>query len=344
MKSIIFIGGIGSPEQFGGELTKNKFLINALHERGKQVLEVDTFGSRKHPWRIIKLFMTLLFHPKSNIIISTSLGNIYWLVKLFYWLRTKRNICYFGIGGCFSRLTIEGVFNKKYLSVFNKIIVEGDKMKKELEECGLDSIVVPNFKRIEYIPDLTISRKPSEKTRFVFLSRIHPGKGVDLILDCVTELNNNGYSDRYIVDLYGSFESEEYRRMVENKLHILTNIKYQGKLNLMKHEGFDMLSSYDIMLFPTYWNGEGFPGVVIDSYIAGLPLIASDWNFNTEFIENGITGVIIPSKDKDALYETMKQAIIDKSPFITMASLCQQKAILFDVDNVITDELIEVIS
>lgn len=343
MKRLIFIGGVGASNDFGGELTKNKYLINALNKKAINVLVVDTHGMRKRPWRVIKLFMVLLFHPKCNIVISTSLGNVYWLIKLFYYLKTKRKITYFGIGGCFSKLTLDGLFDKKYLSVFNIIIVEGNKMKKELEICGLDSVVVPNFKKIDYIPDLTINRKPSDNTRFVFLSRLHPEKGVDLILDCVSELNSNGFCGRFVVDFYGGFESEEYKQIVESRLRVLPNTKYQGKLDLMSHEGFNILSSYDVMLFPTYWNGEGFPGVVIDSYIAGLPLIASDWNFNAEFIDDGVTGVIIPSKDKDALCEAMRKVIVDKSRIIEMSGMCQKKALLFDVDNVVTDELIEMI-
>lgn len=339
MQSIIFIGGIGGPEQFGGELTKNKFLIKALKNRGNKVLEVDTHGARKHPWRLARIFTTLITHPKRDVIISTSLGNIYWLVKLFYRCKTKRNICYFGIGGSFPKHTINGDYNRKYLHVFNTIVVEGSNMQKELRQCGLDSIVVPNFKKIDYLPDLSLTRKQSEKTRFVFMSRLHPEKGVDMIIDCVKMLNTDGLQDRFSVDFYGSFEEEEYKKEVLDKLSDLANAKYKGKLNLMKNDGFDTLSSYDIMLFPTYWNGEGFPGVVIDAYIAGLPLIASDWSINTEFIEDGKTGVFIPNQNTDALYEAMKMAIKDKNSFSTMSETCQKEALKYDTDSVLTDDL-----
>ena len=30
------------------------------------------------------------------------------------------------------------------------------------------------------------------------------------------------------------------------------------------------------MLFPTYWHGEGFPGIVIDAFVAGLLVVATD--------------------------------------------------------------------
>jgi glycosyltransferase involved in cell wall biosynthesis len=54
------------------------------------------------------------------------------------------------------------------------------------------------------------------------------------------------------------------------------------------------------------WKGEGFPGVILDAYIAGLPVIASDWNMNTEIVEEGINGFIIASDDVGALQDKMK--------------------------------------
>ncbi len=44
---VIFIGGIGDEKTFGGELTKNKFIIARLEELGKKVIYVDTFQSRR---------------------------------------------------------------------------------------------------------------------------------------------------------------------------------------------------------------------------------------------------------------------------------------------------------
>ena len=51
--------------------------------------------------------------------------------------------------------------------------------------------------------------------------------------------------------------------------------------------------------------GEGFPGVIIDAFISGLPVIASDWNLNSEIIEDGINGFLIEPKDANALAEKM---------------------------------------
>ncbi len=36
-----------------------------------------------------------------------------------------------------------------------------------------------------------------------------------------------------------------------------------------------MLQHYDMLLFPTHWIGEGYPGIIIEAYHAGIPVITT---------------------------------------------------------------------
>lgn len=69
------------------------------------------------------------------------------------------------------------------------------------------------------------------------------------------------------------------------------------------------LSKYVFMLFPTYYAGEGMPGAVLDGYIAGLPVIASNWHYNAEVVKDGETGFIFELKDIDRLPEIIRHAV-----------------------------------
>lgn len=44
---IIFFGGVGSSDQFGGELTKNKEIIARLQELGCRVDVIDSYNARR---------------------------------------------------------------------------------------------------------------------------------------------------------------------------------------------------------------------------------------------------------------------------------------------------------
>jgi len=77
------------------------------------------------------------------------------------------------------------------------------------------------------------------------------------------------------------------------------------------------------MLFPTFWVGEGFPGIIIDAYIAGLPIIASDWNLNGEIIDEKETGFIIKKKDSIQLKDKMKYFIKNPEEIIRIGNNCK---------------------
>lgn len=215
-------------------------------------------------------------------------------------------------------------------------------MVKELEECSVDGVIeVPNFKPIEYYP--TIGQKypnSNRPLRFVFLSRIMPEKGCDYILEATRLLNEEGYEKRFTVDFYGKI-ADGYSCAFNEKINSLKNATYQGFLNLREKEGYDQLSNYDMMLFPTYWRGEGFAGVFIDAFISGVPMIATDWAHNRIILEDGKTALFIPTHNVLALKEKMRQCISGDVDIQRMSCCCQNEAQKYDVNHVITEELLK---
>ena len=67
----------------------------------------------------------------------------------------------------------------------------------------------------------------------------------------------------------------------------------------------DAIKDYYALLFPTYWNGEGFPGTILDAFSAGIPVVATDWNCNGEIVDDGINGILYPNEE----IKTLKEAI-----------------------------------
>lgn len=340
-RKIIFIGGTGSRTDFGGELTKNKFLIDTLKSKGYQVNAIDTYQSRRKFWKLFKLPFVLLFNLRVPIVISTSFGNIYRLIQILYWIKSRRVISYFCIGGILHERVIAGEFNAKFFKVISRIYVEGEKMKQGLKSCGIDSYVLPNFKRISYLPNLSECRVQTSKVNFVFLSRICKAKGVTLILETAKLLSN--YSDRFSIVLYGQIE-KDYEEEFNTLIVPLKNVQYKGKLDLSSNSGYDELASYDVMLFPTFWRGEGFPGALIDALIAGLPIIASDWNFNSDIVQTDINGLLVENQSMQALYEAMLFAIQHKEYFESMSETCQLIARKYDVNFVLNNSIINTLT
>ena len=53
---------------------------------------------------------------------------------------------------------------------------------------------------------------------------------------------------------------------------------YRGVLQ--PNEVIPNLQKYDALIFPTHYEGEGCPGILVEALSAALPIVASDWKYN----------------------------------------------------------------
>lgn len=325
-----------------GETMKNQLMIKKLEELGVTCRQIDFKNWRKHPWVFLELAWNMLFNRKATLIFSTSTINVYPMMKLMYMLKWKQHTIHWVIGGSLGEHVKNGKFDDKVIGYMDWTIVESPIMVRQLEEKGIKGVFqLPNFKPINYYPsiDARISSLADRSLRFVFLSRIMAEKGCDYIMECAKQLNQMGLKDKYSIDFYGKI-ADSYKNVFERKIKTLDNINYKGFLNLREDFGYDKLAEYDMMLFPTYWKGEGFAGVFIDAFISGVPMLASDWAHNRQFMEEGETAMFVPVHDIPALRDMMKACIERKYDLGTMAKKCQKYAETYNVDNVVTEDLL----
>ena len=146
---------------------------------------------------------------------------------------------------------------------------------------------------------------------FLFVGRIVRDKGIHELGQAFQRL----YVDRHDVRLLlvGRFEqgldplkSETMQAIAEHDAIEHVGPKY----------GEDLLTYYaasDCFVFPSY--REGFPNTVMEAGAMDLPCIVTDINGSREIIENGKNGVIIPSKNVDALYQAMVHMVTDKESY-----------------------------
>lgn len=338
MKSVIFVGWVnqGKPP-VDGETAKNQHLITALRKFCR-VIVLDFYQKNRHPWVFLQALWAIVSQPKATIIFSTSAKNIYGILKLFKVLGLRRNIIHWVIGGAFADNVQKGIFRADVFGMARHTLVESPLMAKQLEECGIKGVrQLPNFKSISYYPTI---KQPQGIFRFVFLSRIMPEKGCDYILEAARQMNSQGLTERFSIDFYGKID-DGYKPVFETALASLPNVHYAGYLDLAQPAGYDRLAEYDVMLFPTYWKGEGFAGVFIDAFIAGLPLIASEWAHNRQFLREGETALFILVHDVQALARKMQECVEGRVDVPRMKKYCQTEAQKYSIDNVITPELLK---
>lgn len=338
---IIFVGWIrkGRPADCG-ETMKNQLLISKLEELGVLVRQMDFKGWKKRPWVLLQLLWNLLVHRSDSLLFSTSAQNVYPLMRLMKSIGWKQNTIHWVIGGSLSQKVENGTYKADVIGYMRHTLVESRLMKEQLDVLGIKGVKeVPNFKPITYYPPLTMKRSDGV-TRFVFLSRIMPEKGCDYILEAARLLNDEGLQEHYVIDFYGAV-AQTYKKVFDKKVESLPNVNFCGFLNLREHAGYDSLATYDMMLFPTYWKGEGLAGVFIDAFISGLPMIITDWAHNRAFMNDGEMALFIPVHNVLALKSKMQECIEGKYDLDTMAGICQKHAELFNIDNVVNRDLLK---
>lgn len=344
MRNLIFVGWINKGHTpVDGETTKNQYIIAEL-EKYCKVTALDFYQKNRHPWIYLQALWAFITQPKATIILSTSAKNVYGMLKLFKALHIRRDIIHWVIGGAFGKFVQEGRFRADIFNYVKYNLVQCKGMIAELESAGVNNArFVSNFKPITYYPDLDkalTARRSSKKMRFVFLSRIMQSKGCDFLLEAVYILNGKGLQDKFIVDFYGKIDGF-YQETFIQKVNKLENVKYNGLLDLRTDEGYDVLSFYHAMLFPTFHPTEGFAGVMIDAFIAALPVLASDWAHNTEFIIDGEQGIIYPVHNVEALVNVMEKCISGQVDLLAMARNARTDAPKYEAKNALSEDYLK---
>ena len=80
------------------------------------------------------------------------------------------------------------------------------------------------------------------------------------------------------------------------------------------------------MLFLTYWKAEGFPGTLIDAFSSGLPVIATNWNYNFDILTNGKTGYMVNIKEPNQVSEKLLEIYKTQKKLIEMKYNCIEEA------------------
>lgn len=343
MSEVLFVGWVNQGNiPLVGETVKNQFIIREL-EKYCRVRVLDFYHRKKRPWVYLRAAWMFVRYPQAHIIFSTSAKNVYVILRILKSFGIKRHIIHWVIGGAFGQLVKSGRFKADVFNYVDINLVQSRKMIAQLEEAGVHNAeYINNFKPITFIPDIDKcleKRNAQGKTRFVFLSRVHPAKGCDYILQAAATLAEQGYRDKFIIDFYGEID-DDYRERFMEQVNSLDNVAYKGVLNLMDSAGYQVLSSYHAFLFPTFHPSEGFAGVFIDAFIAGLPVIASDWAYNREILDDGRLGVIVPVHRLDLLSDAMSDCMDGQLDLEGMARKAFAEASRYDAANVITKEFI----
>lgn len=338
MLHISVIGHFGEGKNLlNGQTVKTKIITEELiKEFGiNQVSLIDTHGGLKNlfkaPFQVFKALRssanTLIFPAHNGLRIYVPLLSF---MKVFF---NNRKFHYIVIGGWLPQFLANRKFLAKLLKNFDHIYVETETMKKALEKQGFANILVmTNCKKLKILSENELPLQPYAPYRLCTFSRVMKEKGIEDAINAVTTINNELGYVAYTLDIFGQIEPMQQNWFLNIQNNLPTFIKYCG---LVPYEqSSTTLKNYFALLFPTYYDGEGFPGTLIDAFSAGIPVIASDWKYNAEIINENV-GFVFPTGDGNALNAILKDILKNPELLLSKKSNCLEEAHKYEIDNVI---------
>lgn len=137
-------------------------------------------------------------------------------------------------------------------------------------------------------------KKEEFSKKFVFISHVKKTKGIYEFIEA-----SKKFDETYTFDVYGPIMDPDLNPDFFRK----TNLNYRGILE--PNEVEKTLSNYDVLVLPTYHEGEGYPGIIIESFAAGIPVISTNWKSITEIVQNNYNGLLVQIKNSDELYSAI---------------------------------------
>ena len=196
-------------------------------------------------------------------------------------------------------------------------LIAGKITKKPLKVLGYGNVMGVDLTYFVRSEELKVKSEKlrSDRFTFLFVGRIVKDKGIN---ELCQEFDKISKRTPVRLVLVGKYEDTLDPISDASRDIIRTNafIEYVGP-----QYGEDLLAYYaaaDCFVFPSY--REGFPNTVLEAGAMGLPSIVTDINGSREIIVQGENGVIVPSKDADALFHAMKAMIDDEAERKAMAA------------------------
>lgn len=303
MKKLLLIGSLTNkknPTKTGGVTVLTELLLTELRERNIDFDVIDTL-KENYPNAAVAYLFTLFklvkdINKYEIISLQASTNSLLLLGPVMVFLAKLLN----------KRTNI-----RKFAGNFQDVYIKSNKIKKKIFNYTLKNSDA-NFFETKYLVNYftkfnkntywfpNVRKKINNekfqqkefKKKFIFIGTVNKEKGIDEICTVVQKL-----SDDYILDIYGPIYDKKYSQSYFEGL----NVSYKGALK--SEEVLEILNQYNVLVLPSY--REGYPGVIVEAFSLGIPVIATKLEGIMEMIEESQNGFLIDVQSSDQLLEAI---------------------------------------
>ena len=163
--------------------------------------------------------------------------------------------------------------------------------------------IKPNF-TYNSDPKIIAGAKVSDadrKNQFVYVGRLDPLKGIEILFNAWKQLEEKKNDYRLIVCGTGPME-DWCKEFIE-----VNDLKTIEMMGLVPNEkARNIIASSIALILPTQWY-EGFPMTLAEAYSVGTPMIVSDLGNAGSQVEDGVTGFKFQHYSPEALAEAVEK-------------------------------------
>lgn len=169
------------------------------------------------------------------------------------------------------------------------------------------------------IPAEDYSAAPGSErcSRFIYIGRIVEAKGMRVMVEAA-----KGLPDEITIDVYGPWGDDLPRDLFDAS----PNITYHGPL--LPEAIIPTFRQYDASVLPTHYRGEGYPGAILESYLAGLPVITTRLRAIPEIVDETV-GLLVEPASAESFCEGMIRLYEDTALYHSLRANTRSKAEYF---------------
>tara|TARA_B110000438_G_scaffold266687_1_gene280953 strand:+ start:539 stop:1666 length:1128 start_codon:yes stop_codon:yes gene_type:complete len=218
------------------------------------------------------------------------------------------------------------------LRFLSKIAFSNADLGIEISESQLnEDIFFPVKKRICISNGIDVSdveqrsdEKEEGRRRILFIAGLRESKGVMDIIGTADKMRQLGAD--FVFDVAGAWQEENTRREFETELsrlnlndHIILHGRVTGE------EKWELYRQAYAFFFPSFYESENFPLVLIEAMAFGLPIVATNWRGIPELVVEGETGRLCDVQSCEQFSAALNELINNEDQQEKMAFIARSR-------------------
>lgn len=329
MKKILLVGPL--PPPIGGISASFKASLEALNNiDGAKVSFVNTSSLRNSFFAILRLISCLIISVRGQDVVFISLttkriysfGLVVLLICRLYGVKfvlRKGGGTSLSSQGKIRRLIANYVLRNAEL-----YYLQTQRLYESAKYLGHDNVKwLPTLRSPPVVDQNDVTRPKvdsSEGLKVIFLGQVKKDKGIQLLIDIDDKLPVG-----IRIDVYGPL-LWEYN---EEDFFGLNKVYYRGVV--LSDNVDEVMGAYDVLVLPTFHEGEGYPGVLIEAMFNGLAIITTEWKDIPEILDDR-SAILIPPNNGDELLLSLFKLTSDKNYLTDLKNASLKESVKYDVN------------